>query len=63
MKYLWVDQYDHNFWAEGRKDLKAQIPGRVSILYWDTKDGKTKRIGYVIGQHWLTQYQPVEKDV
>ncbi len=58
---LFVDQYGNRFYAATRKELKAQIPGRIGIMYADKKDGRTVRIGYVIGQHWLREYAPVEK--
>jgi hypothetical protein len=30
-------------------------------MFVDKKDGSTVHIGYVIGQHWLTAFQPVER--
>jgi hypothetical protein len=61
MRRLFVDQYGNRFYARTRKELKAQIPGRVSIMYIDKMDGRVVRCGYVIGQHWLTEYAPVER--
>lgn len=61
MKYLWLDQYGNRFWAKTLKELRAQIGmggSKVSPMYYDTKEGKTVRSGYVIGQHWLTRYAP-----
>ena len=29
-------------------------------MYQDKKDGSTVHVGYVIGQLWLTAFQPVE---
>ena len=29
-------------------------------VYVDKKDGSVVHCGYVIGQHWLTAYRPVE---
>lgn len=63
---LYIDQYGTKFWARTRKELKGSpnhIPGKVSIMYADGKDGKTYRTGYVIGQHWLTEYTPTRKAV
>lgn len=61
---LYIDQYGSKFFATTIKDLKEQI-GRTkaSKMYVDGKDGKTYHIGYVIGDHWLTAYQPVRKEV
>lgn len=61
MRYLWIDQYGSRFYAANLKELKEQLNGRVSIMYCDKTNGRTVRTGYVIGQHWLTQYAPVEK--
>jgi hypothetical protein len=58
--HLWLDQYGNRFWAAGRKELQEQIPGKVSIMYRDKPDGRVVRCGYVIGQHWLTEFAPVE---
>lgn len=58
---LFLDQYGHRYWARTVKDLKQNVgPGKVSLMYRDKKDGRTVRVGYVIGQYWLTAYQPVE---
>lgn len=53
---LYRDQYGNTFCANTRKELRTKIPGRCSIMYIDKKDGRTVRVGYVIGQHWLTEY-------
>lgn len=58
MRKLYRDQYGNTFFASTLKELKTQIRGRVSIMYVDSKEGKTMRLGYVIGQHWLTEYVP-----
>lgn len=62
MRKLYVDQYGNRFYAGTLKELKEQVTGRVSIMYVDTKDGKTMRTGYVIGQHWLTEYVPNRRE-
>lgn len=61
--YLWLDQYGNRFRAANLKELREQIPGRASPMYLDKTDGTTVRTGYVIGQHWLTQYAPFETKV
>jgi hypothetical protein len=60
---LYIDQWNGRFWASTVKELRQQLRGRVSKMYVDKKDGRTLHIGYVVGQHWLTAYQRVEKEV
>ena len=60
-RYLFVSQWGDRFYAASRKELKEQVPGKVSIMYRDKKDGSSVRCGYVIGNLWLTQYEPVER--
>lgn len=60
---LYIDQYGNHFYAKTLKELREQITGRVSIMYRDKKDGPTVRVGYVIGQHWLQCYVPLEQSV
>lgn len=60
---LYIDQYGSMFWARTVAELRKQIGmggSRVSKMYVDKKDGRTVHIGYVIGEHWLTAYAPVE---
>ena len=60
---LYIDQYGNRFYARTRKALREQIGmggSRVSLMYRDKKDGRVVRIGYVIGEHWLNAYAPVE---
>ena len=57
---LYLDQWGNKFWARTVKELREQIPGRVSKMYVDKKDGSIAHVGYVIGEHWLTAYAPVE---
>lgn len=57
---LYLDQWGNKFWARTVKELREQIPGRVSKMYVDKKDGSIAHVGYVIGEHWLTAYCPVE---
>ena len=61
---LYIDQYGNKFSAKTVKELRDQIGmggTKVSKQYTDKKDGSTVHTGYVIGQHWLTAFQPVEK--
>ncbi|GAA5483948.1 hypothetical protein [Haloferula sargassicola] len=56
---LFLDQYGNRFYSRTLRELREQVPGRVSKMYHDTERG-TVQVGYVIGQHWLTAFQPVE---
>lgn len=56
---LFLDQYGNRFYSRTVRELREQVPGRLSKMYRDTKSG-TLHVGYVIGQHWLTAFQPVE---
>lgn len=61
---LYLDQYGNRFWAKTIKELRNQIGmggSRVSKMYRDKKDGSVVHVGYVVGSHWLTAYQPVER--
>jgi hypothetical protein len=58
---LFVDQCGNHFYARTVAALREQIPGRCSIMYVDKTDGTRWRTGYVIGDHWLTEFQRVEK--
>ena len=57
---LFVDQYGNKFYSKTLKELRKQIPGRISCMYVDGKDGKIYRAGYIVGRHWLTAYRPFE---
>lgn len=60
---LYLDQWGNRFWAKTVKELRQQVGmggSRVSKMYRDKKDGRIVHTGYVIGQHWLTAFQPVE---
>jgi hypothetical protein len=57
---LYLDQRGNPFWAKTLKELREQVKGAVSKMYVDKKDGSTKHVGYVIGDHWLTAYIPYE---
>ena len=60
---LYVDQYGNTFYASTVKELRNQIGMggcRVNKMYNDKKTGETVHTGYVIGEHWLTAFAPVE---
>ena len=62
-RLLYIDQYGYKYYASTVKELRSQIGmggSRVSKMYVDKVDGSIAHIGYVIGQYWLTAYQPVE---
>lgn len=60
---LYLDQYGNRFPAMTIKELSEKVGGgRISKMYRDKKNGRTVHCGYVIGQHWLTAYRPVEKE-
>jgi hypothetical protein len=64
MKTLYLDQYGNKFYADTVKSLKQQIgKTKASRMYVDGKDGKTYHIGYVIGEHWLTAFQPIRNAI
>jgi hypothetical protein len=58
---LFIDQWGHRFYVDTIKELREQVRGRCSKMYIDRKDGTAAHIGYVIGQHWLTEYARVER--
>jgi len=60
---LFIDQYGLRFTASTVKELRKQIGmggSRVGKMYRDKKDGSMVHCGYVIGEHWLTAYAPIE---
>lgn len=57
---LFVDQYGDKFGATTVRELRAKVGGRCSKMYVDRRDGTTVHVGYVIGEHWLTMFAPVE---
>ena len=60
---LYIDQWNKCYWAKTVKDLRKQIQGgasKVNKMYCDKKDGSVVQTGYVIGDHWLVAYRPVE---
>jgi hypothetical protein len=60
--YLWIDQYGYKLWARTAKELREKCGGgRISKMYRDKADGSSVHCGYVIGQHWFSKYEPVER--
>lgn len=60
---LYIDQYGSRYYAKTVRELRGKVGmggSRVSKMYHDTKQGKTVHVGYVVGQHWLTAYKPVQ---
>lgn len=58
---LYVDQYGDRFYASTVKELREQIGlggSRVRPMYFDGKDGKLYKCGYVVGKHWCDAYAP-----
>jgi hypothetical protein len=56
-----IDQYGqtfHNLGAHPRKELLKRLGrSKAAPIYVDTKDGKTLKIGWIIGGLWLTIYK------
>ena len=61
--HLFLDQYGNHWRATGARDLQRQIGGRRSAMFLDFRDGTTYRVGYVIGQHWCSEFAPVREPV
>jgi hypothetical protein len=61
---LYIDQYGSKYWARTVRELRSEVGmggSRVRKMYVDKKDGGSLHIGYVVGDHWLTAYQRVER--
>lgn len=59
---LYVDQYGNKFYAHTVTELRNEVGGgRVSKMYIDKLDGRSVHVGYVIGNHWLRAFEPVER--
>jgi hypothetical protein len=61
---LFIDQYGSKYWARTVRELRSKVGmggSRVSKMYVD-KDGGSIHVGYVVGAHWLTAYQRVERE-
>ena len=59
---LYVNQYGERWYAKSVRELHRKVGGaRPSKMYVDLKDGRTVHIGYVVGAHWCTAYQRMER--
>ena len=57
--YLGIDQYGDHYQIDKypRKELLDQLGCKhADKMYCDTTDGKTKHIGYIIADRWITIY-------
>ena len=58
---LYLDQFGNKWTARTVRELREKIGGgRVGKMYADKKDGRTVHVGYVVGRHWCSAFQPVE---
>jgi hypothetical protein len=58
--YIGIDNYGNHYTIKKypRKELLEQLGYRgCNKMYVDTKNGKTKHVGYVIGNHWINVYE------
>lgn len=53
---LHVDQFGNRYYARTLKELRKQIPGKVSRMFFEDKSGNVYHCGYVIGKRWLNSY-------
>lgn len=61
---LYLDQYGNHYFAKTVKELRSKVDGggsRVSRMFVYKRNGSTAHVGYVIGAHWLSAFQPVER--
>lgn len=62
---MFIDQYGYKYHAKNRKELIEAVSPygnpKVSIMYQDKKDGRTVRVGYIVGEHWCTEYKRIER--
>lgn len=58
---LYIDQYGKRCGASTVRELRDLLGGgRVAKMYRDKADGRAVHVGYIVGGHWCTAYQPVE---
>ena len=60
---LYLDQWGNKWWAKTVTELADKLGysrRSVSKMYCDKVDGSVVHVGYVVGKHWCTAYQPVE---
>ena len=61
--YLYVAQNGTTAIARTVRELCEQFgyaAGSARIIYRDKKDGRTVKVGYVVGPLWFTRYTPHE---
>lgn len=58
---LFIDQYGNKFSARSRKELCEKVGRKnAAAMYCDKNDGTVAQVGYVVGQHWLSAFAPVQ---
>lgn len=62
---MFIDQYGYKYFVHNRQELIKEVcpytnSPKVSKMYQDKKDGRTMWTGYIISDHWLTAYLPLE---
>jgi len=58
--FLGIDQHGkhYNMEVHPRKELLEQLGyAKAGKMYRDTKDGKTRHVGYVIGPYWVEVFR------
>jgi hypothetical protein len=58
--YIGIDNYNNYYHIKKypRKELLQQLGFKYAQkMFVDTKKGKTKHIGYIIGGHWINVYE------
>lgn len=69
MNTMAIDQWGntfHNLGKHPRKELLRRLcREKARPMYRDKKNGKTVRVGWIIGGHWLEVFRvaPLEKEV
>lgn len=58
---LYLDQYNNIFYAHTVNELRKQIKNGSSTVHkmYSDEHKVPKHIGYAIGGHWLTAFQPI----
>ena len=60
---MFVDQHGDAWSARTVQELRRKIGGRISPMYVDKLDGRTVKVGYVVGRLWCREYRAVEVEV
>jgi len=63
--FLGIDQYGKKYWLNKPKFPRNQLlqlfgSTYTKKMYVDTKNGKTKHIGYIIDDYWIKIYKIFE---